>query len=136
MIPTTSGAAKAVSLVLPELKGKIDGMAIRVPVPTVSVIDFVVKLKKKTNKEEVNAAFKEASQGELKEILGVSDEPLVSIDYKGDSHSTVVDTLSTMVMEGDMVKIISWYDNEWGYSERVVDLTEFVAEKMFPPAGA
>lgn len=130
MIPTTSGAAKAVSLVMPELKGKIDGMAIRVPIPTVSVIDLVVKLKKTTSREEVNVAFQEASRGELKKILGVSYEPLVSIDYKGESHSTVVDTLSTMVMEGDLVKVISWYDNEWGYSERVVDLTELVAEKI------
>jgi len=135
MIPTTSGAARAVSLVLPQLEGKIDGIAIRVPVPIVSVIDFVVQLKKKANAEEVNAAFQESSRGNLEGILGVSQEPLVSIDYKGDSHSTVVDLLSTMMMENGMLKIISWYDNEWGYSMRVVDLTEYIAEKILSPAG-
>lgn len=134
IIPTTTGAAKAVSLVLPEVLGKLDGMAIRVPTPTVSLIDFVAQLKKKTNADEVNAAFTKESRGKMKGILGVSDEPLVSIDYKGSPYSTVVDTLSTIVMGDDLVKVISWYDNEWGYSVRVVDLVELAAHKMLAPA--
>ena len=135
IIPTTTGAAKAVSLVVPEAKGKMDGMAVRVPTPTVSLIDFVAHLRKKTNADEVNAAFTQEARGKMKGILGVSDEPLVSIDYKGSPYSTVVDTLSTMVVGDDLVKVISWYDNEWGYSVRVVDLVEYVAKKMLAPAG-
>ena len=130
IIPTTTGAAKAVALVLPELKGKLNGLAMRVPTPTVSVTDLVFETKKNTSVEEINAAFKKAAEGELKGILGYSDEPLVSIDYRGDSRSSIVDGLSTMVMEGNLAKVVSWYDNEWGYSNRVVDLVNFVAERM------
>ncbi|WP_243373531.1 type I glyceraldehyde-3-phosphate dehydrogenase [Geotalea sp. SG265] len=126
MIPTTTGAAKAVSLVLPELKGKLDGMAIRVPTPNVSVVDLVVMLNKKTDAIEVNAALKQAAEGSLKGILGYSDEPLVSIDYNGNSLSSIVDSLSTKVIEGSMVKVISWYDNETGFSQRVVDLMKIM----------
>ncbi len=130
IIPTTTGAAKAVALVLPQLKGKLNGLAMRVPTPTVSVTDLVFETKKNTSVEEINAAFKKAAEGELKGILGYSDEPLVSIDYRGDSRSSIVDGLSTMVMEGNLAKVVSWYDNEWGYSNRVVDLVNFVAERM------
>ncbi len=130
MIPTTTGAAKATALVIPSLKGKIDGMAIRVPTPDVSVVDLVAELETDTTAEEVNAAFREAASGPLQGILGVSDEPLVSIDYTTDSHSSVVDALSTSVMDGRMVKVLSWYDNEWGYSARVVDLVSYVAERL------
>lgn len=126
MIPTTTGAAKAVSLVIPELKGKMDGMAIRVPTPNVSVVDLVVTLNKKTNAEEVNAALKQAAEGSLKGILGYSEEPLVSIDYNGNQLSSIVDSLSTKVLEGNMVKVISWYDNETGFSQRVVDLMKIL----------
>lgn len=130
MIPTTTGAAKAVSLVLPQLKGKLNGMAMRVPTPAVSVVDIVFEVKKSTTKEEVNAALKKASQeGALKGILGFCEEPLVSIDFKEDPRSSIVDALSTMVLEGNMVKILSWYDNEWGYSNRAVDLMEYVIKK-------
>lgn len=129
IIPTTTGAAKAVSLVLPELKGKLNGMSLRVPTPNVSVTDLVAELKQSVTVEEVNAAFKEASEGSLKGILGYSEEPLVSSDYNGDPASSTIDALSTMVMEGTMVKIISWYDNEWGYSNRVVDLCDYIAKK-------
>ena len=130
IIPTTTGAAKAVALVLPQLKGKLNGLAMRVPTPTVSVTDLVFETKKNTSVEEINAAFKKAAEGELKGILGYSDEPLVSIDYRGDSRSSIVDGLSTMVMEGNLAKVVSWYDNEWGYSNRVVDLVNYVAERM------
>lgn len=129
MIPTTTGAAKAVSLVLPQLKGKLNGMAIRVPTPAVSVVDIVFQLKKNATKDEVNAALKKASEGELKNILGFCEEPLVSIDFKEDPRSSIIDALSTMVIEDNMIKIISWYDNEWGYSNRVVDLMEYVIKK-------
>ncbi|RAL24480.1 ArsJ-associated glyceraldehyde-3-phosphate dehydrogenase [Thermoflavimicrobium daqui] len=129
MIPTTTGAAKAVSLVLPELAGKLNGLAIRVPTPNVSVIDLVAELEKDVTIEEVNEALKNAAEGELKGILAYSDEPLVSVDYNGDPHSSTVDALSTMILEGNMVKVMSWYDNEWGYSNRVVDLTQFVAKQ-------
>lgn len=129
IIPTTTGAAKAVALVIPELKGKLNGFAMRVPTPTVSVVDVVFEVEKETSAEEVNAALKEASENEMKGILGFSDEPLVSIDYRKDSRSSIVDGLSTMVMGGNMVKVVSWYDNEWGYSERVVDLVDYVASK-------
>ncbi|KGG80293.1 type I glyceraldehyde-3-phosphate dehydrogenase [Caloranaerobacter azorensis] len=129
IIPTTTGAAKAVALVLPELKGKLSGMAMRVPTPTVSVVDVVFEVEKETTAEEVNKALKEAAEGELKGVLGYSDEPLVSIDYRKDSHSSIVDALSTMVIGGNMVKVVSWYDNEWGYSTRVVDLVKYIIEK-------
>ncbi len=129
MIPTTTGAAKAVSLVLPQLKGKLNGMAMRVPTPAVSVVDIVFEVKKATSKEEVNAALKKASEGELKGILGFCEEPLVSIDFKEDERSSIVDADSTMVLEGNMVKVLSWYDNEWGYSNRAVDLMEYVIKK-------
>lgn len=129
IIPTTTGAAKAVSLVLPELKGKLNGFAMRVPTPNVSVVDLVAELEKETTAEEINAAMKKAAEGELKGILGYSEEPLVSIDYNGDPHSSTVDGLSTMVMEGNMVKVLSWYDNEWGYSNRVVDLAAYISKK-------
>ena len=130
MIPTTTGAAVAVTLVLPELKGKLDGISIRVPTPDVSVVDFVATLKKKTTREEVNAALKAAAQDDLKGILAVSEEPLVSNDFKGDSHSSIVDAPYTSVMDGNMVKVLAWYDNEWGYSCRVHDLINFLAARM------
>ncbi|MFC3886603.1 type I glyceraldehyde-3-phosphate dehydrogenase [Bacillus songklensis] len=129
IIPTTTGAAKAVSLVLPELKGKLNGGAMRVPTPNVSLVDLVAELDKEVTVEEVNAALKEASEGELKGILGYSEEPLVSGDYNGNPASSTIDALSTMVMEGSMVKVISWYDNESGYSNRVVDLVDYIASK-------
>lgn len=129
IIPTTTGAAKAVSLVLPQLKGKLNGMAMRVPTPAVSVVDIVFDVKKDTTAEEVNAVLKKAADGPLKGILGYTEEPLVSIDFKQDERSSIIDALSTMVLEGNMVKIVSWYDNEWGYSNRAVDLMEYVIEK-------
>ncbi len=128
IIPTTTGAAKAVALVLPELKGKLNGFSVRVPVPTVSLVDVVFEVEKNTTAEEVNAALKAASENELKGILGYSEEPLVSKDYQGDSRSSIVDALSTMVID-NMVKVVSWYDNEWGYSTRVVDLAKLIATK-------
>lgn len=126
IIPTTTGAAKAVALVLPQLKGKLNGMAMRVPTPTVSLVDVVFELEKETTTEELNAALKAAADGE---VLGYSEEPLVSMDYKQDPRSSIVDGLSTMVMEGNMVKVVSWYDNEWGYSNRVVDLIKYIGEQ-------
>jgi glyceraldehyde-3-phosphate dehydrogenase (NADP+) (phosphorylating) len=129
IVPTTTGAAKAVALVLPKLKGKLNGVALRVPTPTVSVVDLVVQVEKKTFAEEVNEAFREAANGPLKGILGVSDEPLVSCDYKMTNVSSTIDSALTMVMGDDMVKVVAWYDNEWGYSQRVVDLAEIVAEQ-------
>ncbi|KPB04635.1 type I glyceraldehyde-3-phosphate dehydrogenase [Bacillus sp. CHD6a] len=129
IIPTTTGAAKAVSLVLPELKGKLNGGAMRVPTPNVSLVDLVAELDKDVTAEEVNAAFKAAAEGELQGILGYSEEPLVSGDYNGNPESSTIDALSTMVMEGNMVKVISWYDNESGYSHRVVDLAKYIAAK-------
>ena len=128
MIPTTTGAAKAVGLVIPELKGKMDGMAIRVPTPTVSIVDVVMQLEKETTKEQVNQAFKEAASGKLKGILAVSDEPLVSMDFKGNPASSIVDLENTFVF-GEMLKVLSWYDNEWGYSCRIVDLVEYMLSK-------
>ncbi len=130
MIPTTTGAAKATGLVLPEVAGRIDGMAIRVPTPDVSLVDLVSEVDKDVTVEEVNAAFRAAAAGPMSGVLDVSDEPLVSIDYTGNPHSSIVDALSTAVMDGRMVKVLSWYDNEWGYSSRVVDLVKFVGEKM------
>ncbi|MFZ5753109.1 MAG: ArsJ-associated glyceraldehyde-3-phosphate dehydrogenase [Bacillota bacterium] len=130
IIPTTTGAAKAVALVLPELKGKLNGFAMRVPTPNVSVVDLVAELGQSVTVEEVNASLKEAAEGPLKGILAYSDEPLVSRDYNGDSHSSIVDGLSTMVIEGNMVKVVAWYDNEWGYSCRVVDLAALMGKKL------
>ncbi len=129
IIPTTTGAAAAVGLVLPELKGKLDGYALRVPTPTVSVVDLVAEVEKETTAEEVNAAFRAAAEGPMKGILGVEDRPLVSIDYKTDPRSSIVDTALTSVMDGNMVKVVSWYDNEWGYSMRVVDLIAYMDSK-------
>jgi len=128
IIPTTTGAAKAAALVIPELKGKINGFAMRVPTPTVSIVDVTFEVEKKTSVEEVNQALKEASEGEMKGILGYTEEPLVSADYIGDSRSSIVDGLLTMVID-DMVKVVAWYDNEWGYSARVIDLAKLVANK-------
>ncbi len=126
-IPTTTGAAKAVGLVLPELKGKIDGISIRVPTPDVSIVDLVAVLKNKATAEEVNAAFKKASEGALKGILGYTDEPLVSVDFLSDPHSGIVDGLSTKVIGDTFIKVLAWYDNEWGYSCRLIDLIKYVA---------
>jgi len=124
MIPTSTGAAKAIGLVLPELQGKLDGIAIRVPTPTVSLVDLVVQVDKSTSIGAVNQVLQEAATHELRGILDFSMEPLVSIDYRGNPYSSIVDGLSTMVIEGNLVKILAWYDNEWGYSNRVVDLIE------------
>ncbi|MEK7332436.1 MAG: type I glyceraldehyde-3-phosphate dehydrogenase [Nitrospirota bacterium] len=129
MIPTTTGAAKAVGLVLPDLKGKLDGMAIRVPTPNVSVVDLVAELKKDTSAEEVNAAFKKAAEGKMKGILQYTEEPVVSIDFNGNAHSSIVDATVTKVLEGRMVKVISWYDNETGYSSRVRDLIIYLTKR-------
>jgi len=127
MVPTTTGAARAVALVLPQLKGKLNGFAIRVPTPDVSVVDLVVQLSKQASVEEVNNAFKEASEGELKGILAYSEEPLVSVDYTGTRYSSIVDGLLTMAM-GDMIKVVAWYDNEFGYSCRMVDLAAYIGQ--------
>ncbi len=129
IIPTTTGAARALALVIPELKGRFDGMSLRVPTITVSVVDFVAIVRKEATREALNEAFNQAATGPLKGILEYSDEPLVSSDFRGDSHSAIVDGLSTMVLGGNMVKVIAWYDNEWGYSSRVADLVHFLAEK-------
>jgi glyceraldehyde 3-phosphate dehydrogenase len=128
IIPTTTGAAKAVALVLPELEGKLNGMAMRVPTPNVSVVDLVAELARPTGKEEVNAVLKQAAEGELKGILDYCELPLVSIDFNGNPYSSIVDALSTMVIDGALVKVISWYDNEWGYSNRVVDTILYMAK--------
>lgn len=128
IVPTSTGAAKAVALVIPEMKGKLNGIALRVPTPNVSVVDLVAQVSKPTIAEEVNAVLKEAAQGPMKGILGYSEEELVSSDYKKTDYSSVVDASLTMVMDGDMVKVVGWYDNEWGYSQRVVDLAEVVAK--------
>jgi glyceraldehyde 3-phosphate dehydrogenase len=129
MIPTTTGAAKAVGEVLPVLKGKLDGFSMRVPTPNVSVVDLVVQLGKKTTADEINAAFRAAAAGPLKGILAVEDAPLVSIDFRGNSNSSIVDSAYTKVMDGDLAKVLSWYDNEWGYSCRCIDLASYMAEK-------
>jgi glyceraldehyde 3-phosphate dehydrogenase len=134
IIPTTTGAAKALALVIPDLKGKFDGFSLRVPTPTVSVVDFTADVSRPTTVEELNDAFRTAAAGPLKGILGVSDEPLVSTDFRGDNRSSIIDAESTMVLGGTMVKVISWYDNEWGYSCRVADLIGFVAARL-PVAG-
>ncbi|HTA76382.1 MAG TPA: type I glyceraldehyde-3-phosphate dehydrogenase [bacterium] len=130
MIPTSTGAAKAIGLVMPELKGKLDGLSIRVPTPVVSVVDLVVELSKTVTKEEINDTLREAAKSaKLNKYLEVTDEPLVSADFKGNPHSSIVDALSTYVTGGNMVKVLSWYDNEWGYSNRVVDLIEYMVSK-------
>ena len=130
MIPTTTRAAKAVALVIPELKGKFDGLAVRVTTSTVSLVDFVADVEKETSTEELHAAFKEAAAGSLKGILGCEEEPLVSIDFKGDDRSSIVDAGSTSVFQGTMVKVMTWYDNEWGYSVRTADLAKLMADKL------
>lgn len=127
-IPTTTGAAKAVGLVLPELKGKIDGIAIRVPTPNVSIVDLVAVLKNKATAEEINAAFVKASKGDLKGILAYTDEPLVSVDFMSNPNSAIVDGLSTKVIGDDLIKVLAWYDNEWGYSCRLVDLVKYISK--------
>ena len=135
IVPSATGAAKAVALVIPELAGKFTGMAFRVPTPTVSVVDFTAVLDRDVTKDEVNAAFKKASEGSLKGIMAYTEEPLVSSDFKGDDHSTIVSAIDTIVL-GNMVKIVSWYDNEWGYACRLADITAFVAAKMRSGAAA
>ncbi len=134
IIPTTTGAAKAVALVIPELKGKFDGYSLRVPTPTVSIVDFVATIEKPTTKEELNAAFVAAANGPLKGILGVTtgayDQPLVSSDFKGDPRSSIVDLPNNMVMGGNLIKVVTWYDNEWGYSCRTADLAKLVAKSL------
>jgi len=134
IIPTTTGAAKALALVIPDLKGRFDGFSLRVPTPTVSVVDFTADVGRETTVDELNAAFRAAAAGPMAGILGVSDEPLVSADFRGDPRSSIIDAASTMVLGGTMVKVIAWYDNEWGYSCRVADLVGFVAERL--PASA
>src|SRR5205807_7707161 len=129
MIPTSTDAAKALHLVIPELKGKLDGFAMRVPTPNVSVVDLVAFTEKKTTPEEVNAAIKAAADGPMKGILGVENEELVSADYRGDSRSSIVDAPMTRVVAGNCVKVISWYDNEWGYSCSVRDLLNYIGSK-------
>ncbi len=135
IIPTTTGAAKALALVIPDLKGKFDGFSLRVPTPTVSVVDFTATVTRETSVEELNAAFRAAAAGPMAGILGVSDEPLVSSDFRGDSRSSIIDSPSTMVLGGNFVKVIAWYDNEWGYSCRCADLIQMIASK-FPSAAA
>ena len=129
IIPTTTGAARALALVIPELKGRFDGLSLRVPTVTVSMVDFVANVRKETTKEAVNDAFKQAAAGALNGILDYSDEPLVSMDFRGDSHSSIIDGQLTMVEGGNMVKVLAWYDNEWGYACRVADFTNFIAQK-------
>jgi glyceraldehyde 3-phosphate dehydrogenase len=126
-IPTTTGAAKAIGLVMPELKGKLDGIAIRVPTPNVSVVDLVALLKKKTNEKEINETFRKAAEGKLRGILEYTEEPLVSVDFMGNPHSAIVDGLSTKVIDENLVKVLAWYDNEWGYSCRLADLIKFIS---------
>jgi glyceraldehyde 3-phosphate dehydrogenase len=129
MIPTTTGAAKAIGLVMPELKGKLDGYAMRVPTPNVSVVDFVAITKKPTTTQEVNGALKEAAEGPLKGILAYTTDPVVSSDMMRNPNSSIVDSELTKVLDGNLVKVISWYDNEWGYSMRIVDLISFIGKK-------
>ncbi|MGC4376133.1 glyceraldehyde-3-phosphate dehydrogenase [Fictibacillus sp. Mic-4] len=130
IIPTSTGAAKAIAKVLPHLEGKLNGMALRVPTPNVSLVDLVVDLKREVTVEEVNTSLQMAAEGSMKGILAFSELPLVSIDYNGNGHSSIVDGLSTMVMEGKKVKVLAWYDNEWGYSSRVVDLANMVGARL------
>ena len=129
MIPTTTGAAKIIGKLIPDLKGKIDGFAVRVPTPTVSIVDFVAVLSRETSAQEINAAFTAAAGGALRGILKVATEPLVSVDYKGSPYSSVVDSLLTMVLEGSLARVVAWYDNEWGYSRRVSDLAGYIARQ-------
>ena len=129
LIPTTTGAARAVAKVLPQLEGKLNGLAMRVPTPTVSVVDVVFDIEKEATVEDINNALKVAADSEMKGILGYTEEPLVSMDFRGDERSSIVDGLSTMVMENKMVKILSWYDNEWGYSNRLADLVSYVIKQ-------
>jgi len=131
IIPTSTGAARALALVIPELKGRFDGMSLRVPTITVSVVDFVANTRKEVTKDSLNAAFKEAAAGPLKGILDYTDEPLVSSDFRGDPHSSIIDGQSTMVLGGSLVKVVAWYDNEWGYSCRISDLVDFIGKKGF-----
>ena len=130
MIPTTTGAAKAVGLVIPELKGKVDGFAVRVPTPDVSLVDFVAELNQDVTTEDINRALKNASENALRGVLGFSSEPLVSIDYTGDIHSSIVDSLCTMVVQKRLAKVVAWYDNEMGFSARMCDVTEMLAERL------
>ena len=130
IIPTSTGAAKALALVIPELKGKFDGFSLRVPTPTVSLVDFTAELERPTTAEELNAAFRDAAANGMKGILGVSDEPLVSSDFRGDTRSSIIEAEYTKVMDGNFVKVLAWYDNEWGYSCRVADLVKYIAERM------
>jgi len=134
IIPTTTGAAKALSLVLPETKGKLHGMALRVPTSNVSLVDLVVDLKREVTIDEVNHAFETAAEGSLNGVLDITDEPLVSVDFNTNSHSAIIDGLSTMVIGANKVKVLAWYDNEWGYSCRVVDLTKYVAQELKKPS--
>jgi glyceraldehyde 3-phosphate dehydrogenase len=129
MIPTSTGAAKAIGLVMPDLKGKLDGLAVRVPTPNVSVVDLVAELGKEVTKDDINNALREAARGKLDKYLDITDEPLVSSDFKGNPHSSIVDAGCTYVTGGNLVKVLSWYDNEWGYSCRVVDLIEYMSSK-------
>jgi glyceraldehyde 3-phosphate dehydrogenase len=136
IIPTTTGAAKALALVIPDLKGKFDGFSLRVPTPTVSVVDFTAQLERPASVGELNEAFRTAAAGPMQGILGVSDDPLVSSDFRGDARSAIIDAASTMSLGGDFVKVIAWYDNEWGYSCRVADLIAFVAARLDVGAAA
>jgi glyceraldehyde 3-phosphate dehydrogenase len=130
MIPTTTGAARAVGLVLPELAGKLDGIALRVPTADVSVVDLVAELERDATPEQINEAFEKAAEGPMKGILQVSNEPLVSIDFQGNPHSSIVDAANTRVLEGSLVKVLAWYDNEWGYANRLGDLARLIAAKL------
>jgi glyceraldehyde 3-phosphate dehydrogenase len=134
IIPTTTGAARALALVVPELEGRIDGFSLRVPTPTVSIVDFTAQVSRPTTVDEVNAALREAASGPMQGILGVCDEPLVSSDFRRDSRSAIVDTLSTMVIGGTLVKVVAWYDNEWGYSCRIADLASLVGSRLLVAA--
>ncbi len=136
IIPTTTGAARATGLVIPEVQGKLDGMAMRVPTPDVSIVDLVARVERPTSVEEVNDAFRRRAEGDLSGILAYSDEPLVSVDYTGHPASSILDALSTAVIDGRLVKVVAWYDNEWGYSRRCVDLATFVGERLPARAGA
>ena len=130
MIPTTTGAAKATALVIPEVEGKLDGMALRVPTPDVSVVDLVAELETETTEALVNEAFRQAATSSLAGILDLCDEPLVSVDFTGNPHSSIVDGPSTKIVDGGLVKVLAWYDNEWGYSQRVVDLAAYIGERL------
>ena len=130
MIPTSTGAAKAVGLVLPEVAGKLDGIAIRVPTSDVSVVDLVAEIDRDATGDQINEAFRKAAEGPMKGVLQVCEEPLVSVDFQGNPHSSIVDALNTKVLDGNLIKVLAWYDNEWGYANRVVDVVEMVASKL------